>query len=508
MRNAWRHALIAGVLWAAGFAAMAALDGSVDLANLAMVLVATSALAAPLLPAWAGVLAGAGAVVAFNWCFVEPRHTLAVGLAQHAWLLLAIGVVNTLVAVLMARQRRHAEAAADAARREAALREFGERLRDSDDPLAEAGTLRTLLEAAAGVPATVLVATAGTADTGPCIGAADANQRAGLAHCVRQGHALGPGSLRHVEQPDTYLPLRGAAGRSAAQGAALLHGLGARRPPAVAVAHLQGLCDQLGAALHRRAVQRAAAAADERAQAQGVRNALLAALSHDFRTPLATILGAATSLQDQAAQLAPEPRRVLAARIADEARRLARMTENALQLARLDAPGVPLRCDWESAEELIGAVMRHARTPEAQARLRVRLEPGLPLVWCDPLLIAQLLDNLIDNALKYSPDGTPVEVLARRHGDQLVLAVRDRGPGIAPASRDQVFEPWQRGAEPMAGRPAAPERPGSGVGLAVCRAIAQAHGGELRLRARGHGGSAFECWLPVREVPAVSTVDA
>jgi len=245
--------------------------------------------------------------------------------------------------------------------------------------------------------------------------------------------------------------------------------------------------------------------ARDEAQSQAVRNALLAAISHDFRTPLATIMGAASSLAEQGARLDPQQRQRLATSIVDEAAQLSRLTDNTLQLARLDSPGVALRCDWESAEELVGTVLRHARRHDPARRVRARLEPGLPLLWCDALLLSQLLDNLVDNALKYSPAEAPVEVLVRRQGEQAVLAVRDRGPGIAPAWRERVFEVFRRGElgphESSDAAPAARARAGAGVGLAVCRAIARAHGGELRLRPRGHGGCSFECVLPLREQP-------
>jgi two-component system sensor histidine kinase KdpD len=230
-------------------------------------------------------------------------------------------------------------------------------------------------------------------------------------------------------------------------------------------------------------------------------NTFLAAISHDHRTPLAAILGAASSLQQQDDRLSREQRQRLAARIVDQAQHLRRLTDNTLQLARLDAPGLQLNCGWESAEDLVGAALQRARSHDPQRRLRARLEPGLPLLWCDALLLSQLLDNLIDNALKYSPEGAPVELLVRSQPDAVVLAVRDRGAGVAPAWRERVFEPFHRGAEPMPGGPGAPARGGTGIGLAVCRAIARAHGGELKLRARGQGGSSFELWLPQRPQP-------
>jgi two-component system sensor histidine kinase KdpD len=487
--------------WLAGWAAMTALDGRLDLANLAMLLVLSAAVASLWLPAVVSVAAGTLAVLVFNWQFVPPRYTFSVDLRQHALLLVAMVVVNVIVATLLAGQRRATGAARRHAERAEQSRAWGDTLRDADEPLLQAGALQTALTRATGAPAVLLMPRDALPerddDTAVLVlGDPDDEQRAGLWHCLRQGQPMGPGTGRHAELPDAYLPLRG---RGATFGAALLRG--PWRDGDDARENAQALCDQMGAALQRARIAREASLARQAAETQGVRNALLAAISHDHRTPLATILSAASSLDEQAERLDPAQRRRLARSIADEATRLARLTDNTLQLARLDAPGVQLRCDWESAEEVVGAVLRRARAHDPARRLHARLEPGLPLLWCDALLIAQLLDNLVDNALKYSPDDAPVELLVRRQGEQLVLAVRDRGPGIAPAWRERVFEVFHRGAEAMAGAAEQRARPGAGVGLAVCRAIARAHGGELRLRPRAHGGCSFECLLPVRSAP-------
>jgi len=487
--------------WLAGWAAMTALDGRLDLANLAMLLVLAAAVASLWLPALVSVAAGTLAVVAFNWQFVPPRHTFEIDLRQHALLLVAMVVVNIIVATLMAGQRRALAASRRHAERAEQQRAWGDTLRDADEPLLQAGALQAALTQATGASAALLLPRGILPDRDDdaavlVLGEPDAEQRAGLWHCLRHGQAMGPGTGRHAELPDAYLPLRG---RGATFGAALLRG--PWRDAEGAREHAQALCDAMGTALQRARIARDAASARQAAETQGVRNALLAAISHDHRTPLATILSAATSLDEQAERLDPARRRRLARSIADEATRLARLTDNTLQLARLDAPGVQLRCDWESAEEVVGAVLRHARRHDPARRLHARLEPDLPLLWCDALLIAQLLDNLVDNALKYSPDDAPVELLVRRQGEHVVLAVRDRGPGIAPAWRERVFEVFHRGAEAMAGAAEQRARPGAGVGLAVCRAIARAHGGELRLRPRAHGGCSFECLLPVRSAP-------
>ncbi|WP_077037809.1 ATP-binding protein [Pelomonas sp. KK5] len=480
-------------IWAAAFALMAWLDRQPDLAhigNLALLLVLAAALSSHWLNLAAALALDLVAVLAFNAAFIEPRgHFLQIDLAQHAWLLATMLGVSWSSAGLTARLRRQAELAQRHAREAEQLRAFSEALRDADGDLP---TQAAALAAALHPQARLIV----LRDTLPArdddaaaliLGTLDADQRTGLWLSLRRSLPFGPGTGRHEELPEWYLPLRGRAGRS--HGAALLP---AGEPGQRSQAQL--LCDQLGQALERGASERAAQRARELAEAQGLRNTLLAAISHDYRTPLATIMGAASALREQDEKLSAAQRRKLATAIVDESEALARMTDNTLQIARLDAPGgARLKTDWESAEELAGAALRRARQrhPDAAGRLRARLDPGLPLLRCDAVLLLQLLDNLLDNALKYGGSG-PVEIRAVQADGQLMLAVRDRGPGVAPAWRERVFDVFQRGRD---GAPDATR--GAGVGLAACRAIAQAHGGEMRYRARSHGGAAFECWLPL-----------
>lgn len=491
------------VVWVAAWAGMLGLDGEVDLANLAMLLVLASALATLWLPITVSLLLTALSVVGFNWLFVPPRHTFTVDLRQDALLLLAMLAVSAIVAGLMARQRVLAEGARRHARQAEHLRRLGDALRDSDDPAQSAEVLRAALAELLGQPPRLLVLRGALPERDDdaaalLIGDPDADELAGLWQCMRQAQPFGPGTGHHADQPANYLPLRGSHAAFGAAVVVLEEGAvdGALREQA------QLLCDQMGMLLQRAESQRAANAAHEQAQMQGVRNALLAAISHDYRTPLATIMGAASSLHEQGERLAPEQRRRLARTIVDEAAQLSRLTDNTLQLARLDAPGVQLQLDWESAEEIVGTVLRRARLHDGERRVRARLEPGLPLLRCDSLLLSQLLENLVDNALKYSPAPAPVELLVRRVAGQIVFAVRDRGPGVAPAWRERIFDVFQRG-EPRAHTADGAARRGAGVGLAVCRAIARAHGGELRLRARAHGGASFECALPAHEPPLI-----
>jgi len=518
---------LAALTWASAFGLMWRLDGVVELANLALLLVLAAAVAGWWLSVRASLLSSALAVLAFAWLFVPPRFSFTVEHHPHALLLFAMLSLCSITALLMGRSRRQTAQARLMGARAEQLRAFSDSLRDVHEPQSLAPLLHQELDALRPEPVQLLVLKTqlpprNDAEAALWLGPeADADQATGLWLCLREGRAFGPGTGRHQDLKAWYLPLRG---RHASYGAALLHlpAGGQEEEPGLR-AHAQSLCDQMGLALERQATEQTARLARDEASSQATRNALLAAISHDYRTPLACIMGAASSLLEQEARLDARQRQRLAATILDETEALRRMTDNSLQLARLDAPGVTLSLDWESAEELIGGVLRRSRQrraslgeregePEAAPpRLRARVEPGLPLLRCDAVLLSQLLDNLVDNALKYGA-GSPVEILARslpwpdpgpQQGEpHIVLSVRDRGPGVSRAWQERIFKAFQRGAEAQSGRPDGSERRGAGVGLAACRAIALAHGGAMRYRSRAHGGASFECWLPLQAAPS------
>lgn len=488
---------------------MLGLDGRIDLANMALILVLGAAVAAIWSTPWASVAASAIAVLAFNFAFVPPRRSFAVDLHQHALLLVTMLTVSWIVALLVARLRWHTAQATAQALRSDQLREFAEALRAADEPADQASILRNTLAKLSGAEPMLLLSDASidTVEGSAChsFGPATPDESAGLQLCRQEGRPMGPGTGRHEEQPAWYLPLRGLSG---AFGAALIRRATGDGADNELRDHAQALCDQLGASLERGAALRAAAAAREQAQDQALRNTLLTAISHDHRTPLATILGAASALHDQDERLSVAQRRRLASTIVDEATQLARLTDNTLQLARLGQVGLALQRDWESVEELVGTVLRRVRQRDPHHRVKARVEAGLLLLRCDAVLIVQLLDNLVDNALKHGADAAPVEVMARRVGAAVLIAVRDRGPGVPVAQRKRIFDVFHRGERVGAAEGGDQRsRPGAGVGLALCRAIARAHGGELRLRIRGHGGSSFEVSLPVEDVPEGAAQD-
>lgn len=499
------------VAWAAAWGLMLWLDPGVELANLAMLLVLGAAIATLWLPAAVSILCSTLSVFAFNWMFVPPRGGLTVDVPQDALLLGSMLLVTLIVAALMAVQRSTSNRSQAHARQADQLRVFSDALRDAPDPLVHSAMLRDALADLTPGDVKVLMLRADVpqnndGDRAVLLGEPAADQLEALWHCLRSGVALGSGTDCYSALAGWYLPMRG---REVTLGAAFV---GPHVPGSTDAAlrrQAQALCDQFGLAMERALTARAAIEARDLAQIQNVRTAMLAAISHDYRTPLATIMGAASSLADQGDRLDPGQRERLARTIVDETAQLSRVTDNMLQLARLYAPGMRLMLDWESAEEVVGTVLQRVRRHDPHHRVRARLEPNLPLARCDALLLSQMLDNLVDNALKYSEPPAPVEIEVRRQEGTLVFAVRDRGHGVHPDCQERMFEAFQRGKaapvdadpRPAAGRPA---QRGAGVGLAVCRAIARAHGGDLHFRPRAGGGSAFEFWLPETSQPAAA----
>ena len=204
---------------------------------------------------------------------------------------------------------------------------------------------------------------------------------------------------------------------------------------------------------------------------------------------MAAIVGAASALQTQHDKLSTPERGRLLASIASEAAYLSTLTENTLQLVRLTSLQQDIQRDWESLEEIVGAVLARVRQRDNTRRIRASVPTGLPLLKADPVLLAQLIANLLDNALQYSAG--EIELSVKHKGQTLVIAVKDRGAGIAPEAQELIFEPYHRGDRSG--------QRGAGLGLALCRAIAVAHGGSLTVRNRQGGGSCFFATLPMSE---------
>ena len=456
------------------------LERYVSLTSQAMIYVLAVVIASYLLDWLKSAVCAVGAVMAFSFFFVPPRWQFAVDSQEN---MIALGTM-LVVALVISRL-------ADGLRRETELAHLSVR---------RVRQLQTLAAELSGVSASKEVLTLGRAAladafAGPSVLALthdsneletsrdlDANVRDGMRACMTEGAVLGPGTGRWPGLEAWYLPL---GERGHMLGAACVRP--ARAADEGGREHAQALCAILGQALSRLRLTATMLDAQSEAQRQQLQSTFLAAISHDLRTPLAIIVGAASSLLTQRDKLAlPEQERLLAS-IAGEASYLSAVTENTLQLVRLASPGQMLQRDWESMEEIIGAVLARVRQYDPGRRIKSKVPEALPLVKADPVLLAQLIGNLLDNALKYS-DGA-IDLTVSAEPQEMEVCVKDRGPGIAESEREEIFKPFTRSDRSG--------RRGSGLGLAVCRAIAQAHGGRLMVRPRAGGGSVFYLTLPL-----------
>jgi len=256
---------------------------------------------------------------------------------------------------------------------------------------------------------------------------------------------------------------------------------------------LEAFTSQTALALERGELAREAEHARVRAETEQMRSALLSSVSHDLRTPLAAITGAATSLLDESGALPAPTRRELMETIADEAGRLNRLVSNLLQMTRLEAGVMSLQRGWHSLEEVIGAALQRVAPLLERRPVATHVPPDLPLVLLDDVLIEQVVFNLLENATKYAPPGAAIDVSARRAGDTLEVEVADRGPGLPAGEEEQVFVKFHRAGGGRA--------EGVGLGLAICKGIVEAHGGGIRAANRAGGGAAFTFTLPLEGTP-------
>jgi len=230
-----------------------------------------------------------------------------------------------------------------------------------------------------------------------------------------------------------------------------------------------------------------------RMESERLRNSLLAALSHDLRTPLTILVGLAESLAMTKPPLSPDQSDTAAA-IQDEARRMSALVGNLLDMARIESGDVTLNLQWQPLEEVVGAALDSARGMWNGHRVEVHLPRDLPLVRFDALLIERVLVNLLENASKYTPPGSTVTLSAEVAADKLKVAVTDDGPGLPLGSEERVFQKFTRGDRESA-------TPGVGLGLAICRAIVESHHGKITATNRPAGGVTFAFTLPLGVPP-------
>jgi two-component system sensor histidine kinase KdpD len=471
----------------------------VEPTNLVMLYLTVVIIAALYLGRGPAILASVLSVLAFDFCFVPPRYTLVVADTQYILTFLGLLIVGLVVSTLAARVREQVEAGRRREQQMAALYSLS---RD----LAAAGALEGVLEAVVahvgetfGRAAAIILPSGGdlrplAATPGLALGEDDL---AVASWAFRHGAPTGEGTETLPAASLRYLPLTTARGAVGVLGV---------RPAGRDLAPeqrrlLEAFASQAAIAIERTHLAEQAGQVELLSATEKLQTALLNSISHDLRTPLASITGVLSSLRrsgsapGRGVTLDRETRDDLVETAWGEADRLNRLVGNLLDMTRLEAG--PLKVTKEPCDltDVVGAVLGQLENRAGDREVRVDVPPDLPLVPMDFVLIAQVLANLLDNALKYSPREKPVEVAARVAGDRLELSVADRGSGIPPEELERVFDKFYRVHR-------AEDAIGTGLGLAISKGIVEAHRGTIEAANRPGGGTVIRLTLPLQGGPA------
>ena len=465
--------------------------------NLAMLYLLGVAVAATTCGRGPSIVAAIVSVATFDFTFVPPYHTFAVSDVQYLVTFAVMLVVALALSTLALRLREQAELARGREARTAALHRLSRDLAGVPDASRMGERIVHAVGETFGGAAILMLPDADgrlSVRAGDEAGFGDPAHERGVAQwAFDNDQPAGRGTDTLPSAFGLYLPMSTATGPVGVLGA---------RPAGVqlpdSLRFLQTFARQAAISLERARLAADAERARVETETERARSALLASVSHDLRTPLAVITGTATTLLSPEAPMEPGTRRELLETIADESARLGRLVEDLLQMTRLEA-GVPPHLEWVPVEELVGSALARTDGVLKGHAVETSIAPGLPLVRVDDVLATQAIVHLLENAARYTPPGTAVEVAARREEGWLVIEVSDRGPGLAPGDETRVFEKfWRAGAAAESARkPGAPA--GTGLGLAICRAIIESHGGSVEAGHRPGGGARFTLRLPASE---------
>lgn len=460
---------------------------------LAVVLVASRYRRGPAL------VASALSIAVFDFVFVPPYYTFAVHDSAYFLTFIVMLVVALIMSGLTARIREDADASREREHRTAALYALDRELAvagDTGELLAIAS--RHLGGAVEGI-AVVLAADPASPEPGlppwPSITAFECpSVRVAAAWAFEHGEAAGWGMPRCAEAEALAVPLRTASG---------IHGVVVIDPGDssrdLSEADRQtvvALTDLTAAALERAILSERSEQARKEVEGEKLRTALLSSLSHDLRTPLGSIEGAASSLLQEAGALPEDVRRELVEAILEESRRMSSLVTNLLDMIRVETGALIVRKEWQPLEEALGVALLRLEQRLSAHPVTTRLPSDLPLVPIDGLLIEQVFINLLENAARYTPPGTPISIVAWPEGGAVVVEVADRGPGISAGLEEAIFGRFYRTSTAETGGGA-----GSGLGLTICRGIIGAHGGRIWCDSRPGGGAVFRFTIPLEGPP-------
>jgi two-component system sensor histidine kinase KdpD len=465
----------------------------IDIANLAMVYLLGVVLTAATCGRGPSVLAALLGVASLDFFFVPPRLTFAIADTQYLITFVVMLTVGLLIGTMTVRMREQAESAREREHHTASLYAMTRELaasRELEDLIPRAtrhlrdtfdSSIAVLLPGAAGrVSVSAADATAFELDTDDL----------GVAQWVHDhGQMAGRGTSTLPGANGLYLPLAAAQGKVGVLGVRPIDPQHLFAPKELYL--LETFANQLALAIERRQVLGETQQAKLQAETERLRNALLSSVSHDLRTPLAVITGAASSLIEDRAMLDEKTARELSMSIYEEAERLNKLIGNLVFATRLEAGSIALRKEWLQIEELVGAALNRMRDALKDRPIKTTIPRDLPLVQADGVLIEQVLLNLLENAVRHTAPGTAIEIAAWKSEKAVIVKLADRGPGLAEGSEQRVFDRFYRGSSSGGA--------GMGLGLTICRGILAAHGGRIWAENEARGGAGFYFSLPLPE---------
>jgi two-component system, OmpR family, sensor histidine kinase KdpD len=442
-------------------------------------------------------------VATFDFFFVPPFFSFAVSDTQYLVTFAVMLVVALVISGLTVRIRAQADLARHRERRTAALYAMSRELastREVDDLLDIA--IRHIVDVFPAEVAVLLPEETGRLTPRPVPAATlrtDAAEQAVAEWVYAHRELAGLGTSTLPGAAALYVPLIGSRGAAGVLGVKPSEPHAFDSPEQLHL--LETFANQTALAIERATLADEAQASQVRMETERLRNSLLSSVSHDLRTPLATITGAATTMLESGSRLDQRTQKELLESVRDEAERLNRLVQNLLEMTRLESGAIELHRDWHPLEEVIGAALGRLAKNLGSRRVTVSIPPDLPLVKIDDVLIEQVFVNLLDNAVKYTPPDSAIRIIVTATDQSVTAEVADHGPGLPKGQEARVFEKFFR---------AAPDgRGGAGLGLAICRGVVLAHGGRIWAHNLPEGGVAFLFTLPLTDAaPASVPADA
>lgn len=482
--------VVTAITWVLGAALLGmGLRGIVSTTDIAMLFLLAITVAGLRAGRRASVLTAVLGIALFDLLFVPPYGTFAV--SDVSYLLTFVVMLGIALAMtrLMAQLREGADAARARERRTAALLDLAQELAEAGTEEVVGAAVQRRLADSIGAEVSIVLTDrdGGLQPLGTSALPLDERELAVARWAVQRREAAGLGTATLPTAAARWIPLPVGQETIGAMGVRMRDGDPIRVPERRLF--LEAVAGQAAVALERlRLVDRTQRDRVE-IEAERLRTALLSSLSHDLRTPLAGVEGAATTLLRDDLATDPVTRRELLETVRDEARRMARLVSNLLEMVRVESGSLQVQHEWQALEEIVGVALIRCEPFLGGMTVTTALPADLPLLRVDGLLLEQVFVNLLENASRYAVAGGAVHISARQLGGELEVVVEDRGPGVAPGEEEVIFEKFARGGHATGG--------GVGLGLAICRGIVTAHGGRIRAERRDGGGLRMIITLPL-----------